>query len=667
MPTVISIRFLTGRAHLHPWDTHHSEGRIDWPPAPWRLLRALVAVAGRGLTSLPCWHDTPPERQVPEVPFSAPRAPSKRGVPSDAKRKLSFSRPRARLTLKEPLSDAEAAAGTAANPCAEFGAALNELRRSISLPDPVALPDVGGDEIPLSRLACLLAALAAPPEIWLPRTSMGHTRHFFTIHEGGVTKTTGSAVFDTFAVIEKTQPVFFVWPRADLSAQQEADLRLLLARLPYFGRAESWCLAELCHRLLPGCDCRTHWRCICWEDTSEDDRRSLGREHRDFTLERRLAALPLEQDGENASLRAEARRLLRSAVKLHGQALQRFTASLERESDAHLLLRCLLRESGEDMKDGLERPIGTRWVHYAVPREIFNLPPRPPQRTASIREQVNVVRYVLNTATVHRPVLPRLTDALLVGEKFRAALMSLHEARSENFSGKDPRGNRLDGHRHAFFLPEDEDEDGFIDHVTVWCPRGFTGREIRALHSLVCLRQRGGRPDLLITPTRIGRADRCDDLPLFRASRTFVSRTPYVPPRHAYRGSGQVREAEAPAAQLRREVGQRFSGVLTEEQLALIQIRPLTESFAAGGGRIERCAHIPLRNAAALRCVAFVQHRRNKEAHDGRLHHGQIGSAWLIEFSEPVRGPIALGYGCHFGLGQFVPVEMVRDEGWMSG
>lgn len=656
MPVIASIRFLTGRAHLHPWDTHHSEGRIDWPPAPWRLLRALVAVAGRGLTSLPCWHDTPPERQAPEVPFVAPRAPSKRGVPKDARGKLSFSRPRALLTLKEPLSDAEAAAWIAANPSAEFAAALNELRRIVSLPDPVALRDIGGDEILLSRLASLLAALAAPPEIWLPRTSIGHTRHFFTIHEGGVTKTTGSAVFDTFAVVERTQPLFLVWPRPDLSWQQEADLRLLLARLPYFGRAESWCLAELCDRVVPGFDCRTHWRCVCWEDASEDDRRSLGREHRDFTLERRLAASPLDEDGAAASLRAEARRLFRSAVKLRNEALQRFTMSLARESDDLLLLRCLLRESGEDMKDGFERPIGTRWVHYAVPREIFNLPPRPQRRTAPIREEVHVVRYVLNTATVHRPVLPRLTDALLIGEKFRAALMSIHGTPSESFSGKDANGNRLSGHQHAFFLPEDEDEDGFIDHVTVWCPRGFTARELRALRSLVRLRQRGGRPDLLITPARVAHADQCTDLPLFRRAHRFVSRTPYVPPRHAYRGSGQVREAEAPAAQLCRELLERFSNVLSREQLSIVTVSPLTASHpVAGGGHIERCAHIPLRKVQSMRCVSFVQHRRTKERRDGRLHHGQTGAAWIIQFPEPVCGPIALGYGAHFGLGQFVP------------
>ena len=34
--------------------------------------------------------------------------------------------------------------------------------------------------------------------------------------------------------------------------------------------------------------------------------------------------------------------------------------------------------------------------------------------------------------------------------------------------------------------------------------------------------------------------------------------------------------------------------------------------------------------------------------------HGPLfGYGFEIEFAEPVQGPIALGYGCHFGLGQF--------------
>lgn len=40
----VSVRFLAGRFHATPWGRHVNEGVPEWPPAPWRLLRALLAV-----------------------------------------------------------------------------------------------------------------------------------------------------------------------------------------------------------------------------------------------------------------------------------------------------------------------------------------------------------------------------------------------------------------------------------------------------------------------------------------------------------------------------------------------------------------------------------------------------------------------------------------------
>lgn len=40
----IAITFPAKRYHATPWDAHVNEGRIEWPPSPWRLLRALLAV-----------------------------------------------------------------------------------------------------------------------------------------------------------------------------------------------------------------------------------------------------------------------------------------------------------------------------------------------------------------------------------------------------------------------------------------------------------------------------------------------------------------------------------------------------------------------------------------------------------------------------------------------
>jgi CRISPR-associated protein Csb2 len=42
MPTV-KLQLPGGRYHATPWGHHVNEGLIEWPPSPWRLLRALIA------------------------------------------------------------------------------------------------------------------------------------------------------------------------------------------------------------------------------------------------------------------------------------------------------------------------------------------------------------------------------------------------------------------------------------------------------------------------------------------------------------------------------------------------------------------------------------------------------------------------------------------------
>ena len=49
---VISFQFLAGRYHATPWGRHVNEGAVEWPPSPWRILRALVATWKRTLPEL---------------------------------------------------------------------------------------------------------------------------------------------------------------------------------------------------------------------------------------------------------------------------------------------------------------------------------------------------------------------------------------------------------------------------------------------------------------------------------------------------------------------------------------------------------------------------------------------------------------------------------------
>lgn len=44
---LLGIRFLAGRYHATGWDHQVNEGLVEWPPSPWRIMRALVAAAYR--------------------------------------------------------------------------------------------------------------------------------------------------------------------------------------------------------------------------------------------------------------------------------------------------------------------------------------------------------------------------------------------------------------------------------------------------------------------------------------------------------------------------------------------------------------------------------------------------------------------------------------------
>jgi len=612
MPLYIAIRFLTGRAHLHHWHAHHSDGKVDWPPSPWRLLRALVAAAGTGLTSLP-----------------------------------------------EPLDE--------------------------------SISDTSDDLLPVSRIADVLARLAAPPKIWLPRTGGGHTRQFLPKEF----KSTGSAVFDTFATVSKETPIVFEWAAANCGTGDVrfSDLQTVLRRLAYFGRAESWCDAtahtERPPELKPDV---SHWCCLALEPGGKPN----GREHVDYALERKLAPLVplsdlLDQAVEllpglgfktfGSKTAKKTGKTSEKLVKVTAAQLATFKQTLAEEPEGFSLLRCLLRSSGEDIKDGLERPIGSRWIHYAVPRAIHKMPQAPvsprPKRAEPL---ITLVRFALNTATVNRPVLPPLTDTLLFADKFRAATLAWHGylnsgQRPRNLCGRerDHAGERrVEGHDHAFFWPTDEDNDGFIDHISVYCRHGFLSSEADALRRLLRIRQRGGRPDLLVTPVFIGEANEFGTWK--KEARVFVSATPYYCPVNLTHGKKSGGKPRSIADEIHRSL--LLTGVIQTEG----EISGLMElAFADGIDELpEGCSRAELSDSRyrdallkapdepfapglvtglrveggnrLVRALAFCRRRRNHMIEGtGRMFRIEFATARLSR-------PFSIGSQTHFGLGLFQPI-----------
>ncbi|RLS31379.1 MAG: hypothetical protein DWH80_07950 [Planctomycetota bacterium] len=710
MSLTISIRFLTGRANLHHWQAHHSDGKLDWPPSPWRLLRSLVAVAGRGMTSLP-W---PPHMAEMTVVVPGTKTVSKKGIPKPTQEKLDWQKAKRRLRLVELLTDGEAAQFRTANPWQGFDAALKELQARALRQVPVALCDTPNDDLGINSLISLLSSMSDAPEIWLPRSSHGHTRQYFPIHEEGIVKPSGVPVFDTFAVVDKNLPVHFQWPYLELSEAdpQLNELRRILSRMTYFGRAESWCeaTAHVGLKLEEGPH-TSYWKCVCAGGVGQH---SASIDDRNFIVERKLAPIPIQTE----QFRNEVLEFVwRVTPRLTREA---FRQTLLAESNATMLLRCLLRESSADIASNLDRPIGTRWVHYAVPRAIFDLPSPRPKTRLRPQETIQVVRYALNSVTMNRPVLPPLTDTLLIGGKFRDAALAIYgvvtgkknwfdydeaDPYPRNLCGHERDRKPLCGHTHAFFWPTDEDNDGFLDHVTVYCPAGFEQSEVDALRRLVRIRQRGGRPDLLVTPVFLGKAEAFGPWQLKPGAepvRSFVSATPYFCPlhlTHGKNGSGKLRPITPILQRGLVEYGITADVKQIDELVfdyAPADLAEVCESIAANVARqpipprqffpvIEPPSTFPslsqpdgscnsrykgacIRNAddpqypfgltvgllvnhstRFVRTLSFCRRRRDAEVKGpGRL--------FRITFREtqPPR-PFALGDQCHFGLGLFVP------------
>lgn len=202
---------------------------------------------------------------------------------------------------------------------------------------------------------------------------------------------------------------------------------------------------------------------------------------------------------------------------------------------------------------------------------------------------------------------------------------------SPALTGKTREGVPLVGHEHAHFFVTDEDGDGRADHLTIYAPCGFNRDDVEALGQLPSVKRHGGLPSVRTVLLGLGVREDFVDAPLFTSARRWRSVTPFSLPRYATRGGGKPpRPRDLPAAQLAREL---VSRGLPEP----VGIRAL-EGYETGSRPV-------------IRWLEFHARRLRKEMEG----HGLAG--FEIEFAQEVAGPIATGFGCHFGLGLFAPSE----------
>jgi CRISPR-associated protein Csb2 len=180
---------------------------------------------------------------------------------------------------------------------------------------------------------------------------------------------------------------------------------------------------------------------------------------------------------------------------------------------------------------------------------------------------------------------PRIEHSVRIGDSLRRALMSGGGRPPTEFSGHDASGPlRADpAHGHAFFLSHDADADGLIDHLIVYCRRGFTDDAVARLRCLERLlwpsdaAQTVGqrtRDALAITLEALGKPNTAELFGLLGPSRVWSSVTPYLRPWHIKERDRAARDDALSAAWRFLPIEVRTSGVWAGRARPLGPFRP---------------------------------------------------------------------------------------------
>jgi CRISPR-associated protein Csb2 len=279
-------------------------------------------------------------------------------------------------------------------------------------------------------------------------------------------------------------------------------------------------------------------------------------------------------------------------------------------------LEALTYSTSNLLKERASAPPLLRYVSYVRDENAIETDPPHPVR----RRLEDVFEVLLG---LDATVLPLVTTTLEVAEQIRVRLMGAHKRRmggdeslvSSLFSGKDNGERRLD-HGHVYILPLGNSV-GRLDRVLIVSPlRPFNEAELDAVRGVRKLWQRDGRDDVACVVTSHGGQSTLTNA----VSATVISATPFVPPRNWRKGRD-------------------FEQFLRDEIRRECRNHHLREPLA-----IERLAEMP----RPFDCFHEVEYRRNRKQDPVRP-----GYAFRLTFEDKIPAPFAIGYGAHFGLGQF--------------
>jgi len=440
------------------------------------------------------------------------------------------------------------------------------------------------------------------PVYQLPPAIRAHSRHYMPIgklEKDGAEKTT--LIFDAFVRLAPDEKLVVCWPEIDLLAEEGRLLKSLLCDMGFLGRAESWVEAGVLGTWDAEPNC-------CPSELAMDA--ATGEALDPIRL---IAPVPPSEYGP---WRAETVAAQGLDVKKLKKSQQRILHTLPER-----LIDALRVETGDLQQVGWSCPPGARFVTYQRPYACFAQEPLRRRPTTGKRPRVTTARLAL----AGKP-LPRIEDAVRIGELVRlAAMRKAGDIIGNNgipkvLSGHDmPADNR---HGHAFYGPEDADADGLIDHICIHAENGLTGAALRALDRITRLWDSDGA-EWQVLLEQYGAAHEIQDSRYLASAEQWVSATAYLHPWF------RKRSFTVPD-QIRRECCERGLPEPELEPLWSITIR----------GRERRPIH-------------FRRFRGKR----GLVQPDTQGSFWKLSFKEPISGPLALGFGCHYGLGLFQAVD----------
>ena len=488
-------------------------------------------------------------------------------------------------------------------------------------------------------LARLIDTLAETlPEYDLPAGAIhAHTRHYMPTGglDKGRPKTT--LVFDAFVRLPRGSTLVAAWPRVTLEPDPFAFAADLARGIGYLGRAESWTECEA----LAEWDGTTNCRPLDGHPEGDSVRLLAPHSPDAYTAERQRI-----MDDMKRQMLATAKQTL-PARGIH-KALDKALRSKGRRADTlpERLVDALALDTVDYQDRGWSRPPAAREVVYTrapdaapgvIPRRLIRR--RPPQTR---RDLPTVARFLL----AGRP-LPRIEDAVRIGELMRrAALARFGWDRDESTGRSIPKapweisGRGADGkplqdpsHVHAFWLPEDADEDGWIDHVSVFIAGGMNDSVRGAFDRITRLwiapkhREKDDAPEPgSVKEWRLALegfghpADFAGGARIFGTSRRWRSVTPFL-------ASGHLKASGYPG-EVRR--------LLKLRGLDMTDVRVDGLEGMDVGGAVRRAVHF---------------HRFRSRGRE--VQPDAAGALLSIVSPRPIAGPLAIGYGSHFGLGLF--------------